>query len=254
MTLYDTIIIGGGVAGLEAAQMLGRARRTVLVIDAETPRNRTAPHMHGVLGHDGTPPLDLLSRGREEVEHYGVTVTTGTVDTVDTVDSIDQAAETATLKVTCTDGTELLTRSVLVTSGIEDELPEIPGLAEHWGTSVFQCPYCHGWEVRDSRIGVLATSPMSFHHAMLVRQWTDSLTVFTTDASQIDELDYDTRARFTARGVSPWSPPLSPRRSPNPVPQSQPSVACARKTARPMSWTPWPCHRLRAHATGSSPG
>lgn len=209
MTLYDTIIIGGGVAGLEAAQMLGRARRTVLVIDAETPRNRTAPHMHGVLGHDGTPPLDLLSRGREEVEHYGVTVTTGTVDTVDTVDSIDQAAETATLKVTCTDGTELLTRSVLVTSGIEDELPEIPGLAEHWGTSVFQCPYCHGWEVRDSRIGVLATSPMSFHHAMLVRQWTDSLTIFTTDASLIDELDDDTRARFTARGVTLVSSPVT---------------------------------------------
>lgn len=197
MTSYDTIIIGGGVAGLEAAQMLGRARRTVLVLDSGAPRNRFAPHMHGVLGLDGTPPLDLLAKGREEAEGYGVTFATGIVERIGDGGS----DETDTVLLTCSDGTEYRTRAVLVASGIDDELPDVPGLAEHWGSAAFQCPYCHGWEVRDSRIGVLATSPQSFHQATLVRQWSDSVTVFTTDTALFDGLDEDTRAGFAARGV-----------------------------------------------------
>ncbi|HIW91843.1 MAG TPA: NAD(P)/FAD-dependent oxidoreductase [Candidatus Corynebacterium avicola] len=208
MNSYDTIIIGGGVAGLEAAQMLGRARRNVLVLDSGAPRNRFAPHMHGVLGLDGTPPLDLLARGREEAEGYGVTFATGVVDRIDGSGS-DNDAESATVRLTCTDGTEYRTRAVLVATGLDDDLPDIPGLAEHWGGAAFQCPYCHGWEVRDTRIGVLATSPPSFHQATLIRQWSDSVTVFTTDPALFDGLDEDTRAGFAARGVSLVASPVT---------------------------------------------
>jgi thioredoxin reductase len=190
---HDVIIIGGGSAGLSAALMLGRARRRVLVIDGGTPRNRFAAHMHGVLGNDGTPPLTLLDQGRKELEQYPVTVTTGTVSTVTDIPH--------GLQVTREDGTVDRARSLLIASGLEDDLPDIPGLAEHWGGAVFQCPYCHGWEVRDQRIGVIASSPTVIHLATLIRQWTDELTVFTTDPTILDGIDRTARARLDARGV-----------------------------------------------------
>lgn len=193
---YDVIVIGGGASGLSAALTLGRARRRVLVIDSAEPRNRFAGHMHGVLGHDGLPPLALLEGGREELSRYDVTVTGTTVTQVTDI--------VRGLRVTCGDGTVEYARSVIVASGIDDELPDVPGLADHWGDAAFQCPYCHGWEVRDRRIGVLATSETVVHHASLIRQWTDRLTVFAVGeegTAVLDGLDDRTRSRLQARGI-----------------------------------------------------
>ncbi|MGO1991339.1 MAG: FAD-dependent oxidoreductase [Corynebacterium sp.] len=201
MKAHDLIIIGGGAAGLSAAELLGRARRDVLVIDSGAPRNRFATNMHGVLGHDGLPPLDLLEKGRVELASYGVSLTTNDIASVTEV--------VRGLKVTCTDGTVEYARAVLVATGIDDVLPEIPGLAGHWGDSVFQCPYCHGWEHRDQRIGVLASSPMLFGYAQLLRNWTAELTVFVTAQDVADALDDATRQRLEARGATIVTSPVA---------------------------------------------
>lgn len=186
---WDTVIVGGGVAGLSAAQMLGRARRRTLVIDSGSPRNRFAAHMHGVLGHDGIDPIELLRRGIAEARSYGVEVRTGAVNRV---------VDDGVLRVSLTDAVTLSTRSLLIASGVVDDLPPAEGLARLWGSRVLHCPYCHGWEVRDQRIGVIATSPLSAHQIELVRQWTPHLTAFTADLGELDAL---TRSRWAARGI-----------------------------------------------------
>jgi len=166
---YDVVIVGGGPAGLSAALMLGRARRSVLVIDSGQPRNAPAAHMHGFLSRDGVPPGDLLEAGRQEVAGYGGEFHAG------------QAQSAATdgdgFAVELDAGHTVRGRRLLVTTGIVDELPDIPGLEARWGRDVVHCPYCHGWEVRDQPIGVLATGAMSVHQALLFRQWTNRLTL-----------------------------------------------------------------------------
>ena len=187
---WDAVVVGGGVAGLSAAQMLGRAGRSTLVLDAGAPRNRFAAHMHGVLGHDGVDPAELLRRGRAEVAAYGVVVEAATV-----VDVVDQGDA---LRVRRADGGEERARSLVVTTGVRDELPDIPGLVPLWGESVLHCPYCHGWEVRGRRLGVLATSPASIHQIELVRQWSEDVTAFTALAGPLDP---SVEERLTARGI-----------------------------------------------------
>ncbi|EYT57024.1 methyltransferase type 12 [Dietzia sp. UCD-THP] len=201
---WDAIVVGGGAAGLSAALMLGRARRRVLVVDAGEPRNRFAAHMHGVLGHEGVDPLELLRRGREELRQYDVTVRSGSV-TVVRDSGVDDAGSgdganggNAALTVEFADAAPATARALVVASGQTDELPDIPGLRDYWGSSVLHCPYCHGWEVRGSRIAVLGTSAMSAHQAQLVRQWTDDL-VFLTAGSGAP--DAEVAARLRARGV-----------------------------------------------------
>ncbi|HXD28514.1 MAG TPA: NAD(P)/FAD-dependent oxidoreductase [Arthrobacter sp.] len=175
----DVIILGAGAAGLSAAQMLGRSLRSVLVLDTASPRNRFAAHMHGILGGDGLDPRDFLARGRAEAEAYGVQFRTAGAAAV---------AETATgLDVTTTDGTVLAARRLIAATGVRDDLPPLPGLAEGWGRDVLHCPYCHGWEVRGQRLGVLATSPMGLHHAHLIRQWSADVVFLSADAGPIDE-------------------------------------------------------------------
>ncbi|MFH5211635.1 NAD(P)/FAD-dependent oxidoreductase [Antrihabitans spumae] len=191
----DAIVIGGGAAGLNGALMLARSRRSVVVIDSGTPRNAPAAGIHGLLGQDGTPPAVLLERGRAEVRGYGGTIVTGEV--VHAAPAEESADGDLRFTVTLADGATLTARRILVATGLRDVLPDIPGLAEHWGRSVVHCPYCHGWEVRDEPIGVLAVGPASVHHAMLFRQLTDDLVYFTRDT----ELDDDTRARFAARNI-----------------------------------------------------
>ncbi|MFN3601919.1 MAG: FAD-dependent oxidoreductase [Dietzia sp.] len=208
---WDVIVVGGGAAGLSAALMLGRARRRVLVVDAGEPRNRFAAHMHGVLGHEGVDPLELLRRGREELQEYDVTVRTGSVTVVQDsgVDDARIDDDEIGLTVEFADSSRATTRALVVASGQTDELPDIPGLREFWGTSVLHCPYCHGWEVRGSRIAVLGTSAMSAHQAQLVRQWTDDLVFLTAG---IDESgngpDAEVAARLRARGVRLESTPV----------------------------------------------
>src|SRR5690242_18915772 len=191
----DAVVIGGGAAGLNGALILARSRRSVVVIDSGSPRNAPAEAVHGFIVFDGTPPSEILRRGREQVRQYGGRVVHGEV----------VAAEPATpsadgdlrFTVTLADGRSITARRLLVATGLTDVLPEVPGLAEHWGDSVVHCPFCHGWEVRDEPIGVLATGPASVGPALLFRQLTEDLTYFT-DGTDLDE---DSRARFAARGI-----------------------------------------------------
>lgn len=191
----DAVVIGGGAAGLNGALMLTRSRRSVVVVDGGTPRNAPAEGVHGLLGLDGTPPAELYRRGREEVRGYGGSVVTGTVAAATAVDpSPDGDLRFA---VALTDGRELTARRLLVATGARDVLPDVPGLADHWGRGVVHCPYCHGWEVRDEPIGVLAVGPASVHQALLFRQLTDDL-VYLTRGTELDDAG---RARLEALDV-----------------------------------------------------
>jgi thioredoxin reductase len=197
----DAVVIGGGAAGLNGALMLARSRRSVVVIDSGTPRNAPAEGVHGLLGLDGTPPAELLERGRAEVRGYGGTVLSGEV-----IKAAPASADgDPRFTVTLADGAMLHARRILVATGLRDILPDVPGLADHWGHSVVHCPYCHGWEVRDEPIGVLATGPMSVHQALLFRQLTDDLVYFTRGTA----LDDDARARFAARGIRVVDTPVA---------------------------------------------
>ncbi|MBB3050392.1 thioredoxin reductase [Prauserella isguenensis] len=187
---YDVVVVGGGAAGLNAALMLARARRSVLVLDAGEPRNAPADAVHGLLGREGTPPAELLARGREEVREYGGEVVTARVDDV-------SRAGAGGFTVTTAEGRVVEARRVLVTTGLVDELPDVPGVREQWGHGVVHCPYCHGWEVRDRAIGVLAGGPMSVHQALLFRQWSDDVVFFARGTTLSD----DDRERLLARGI-----------------------------------------------------
>lgn len=186
----DVTVIGGGGAGLAAALQLARSRRSVVVVDAGEPRNAPASHMHGYLGHDGLPPGELLALGRDEVRSYGGTIRPGTATSLDRGDD--------GFRVGLGDGTALHARRVVMATGLIDELPDIPGVAEQWGRGVLHCPYCHGWEVRDQAIVVLATGPNATHQALLFRQLSDRVTVIVHDGPGPDVED---RARLTARGI-----------------------------------------------------
>lgn len=187
---YDVVVIGGGAAGLNGALQLARSRRSVLVVDAGQPRNRPAAGVHGLLGHDGIPPAQLLARGREEVRGYGGAVAAGEVTAAG--GSLDSG-----FTVALADGRAVRARRLLVTTGLVDELPDIPGLRERWGRDVIHCPYCHGWEVRDQLIGVLASGPMSVHQALLFRQLSDDVVYFSRGIA----LDDAAAARLAARGI-----------------------------------------------------
>ena len=191
MAELDVVVIGGGAAGLSGALMLARARRSVVVVDAGTPRNAPAAGVHGLLGRDGTPPAELLDRGRAEVRSYGGEIVRGEVD------GVERDGDRFAVRVA--GGGTLRARRLLVTTGLVDELPDVPGLRERWGRDVVHCPYCHGWEVRDRAIGVLATGPMSVHQALLFRQWSADVTLFTHRAPAPDP---EQAERLAARGIA----------------------------------------------------
>ena len=187
---YDVVVTGGGAAGLNGALQLARSRRSVLVVDAGQPRNRPAHAVHGLLGHDGLPPAQLLARGRDEVRGYGGEVVTGAVAAVR--GDLDSG-----FTVALADGRAVRARRLLVTSGLVDELPDIPGLRERWGRDVVHCPYCHGWEVRDQAIGVLASGPRSVHQALLFRQLSDDIVYFRRETALGDA----EAVQLAARGI-----------------------------------------------------
>jgi thioredoxin reductase len=196
----DAVVIGGGAAGLNGALILARSRRSVVVIDSGSPRNAPAQAVHGLIALDGTPPPEILRRGREQVRQYGGRVVFGEV--VSAEPAAPSADGDLRFTVTLADGRRITARRILVATGLTDVLPQVPGLAEHWGHSVVHCPYCHGWEVP---IGILATGPASISHAYLFRQLTEDLTYFTHGT----DLDEDSRARFAARGIRVIDTPVT---------------------------------------------
>ena len=173
----DVVVVGGGAAGLAAAVALGRSRRSVVVVDAGQPRNAPADGAHNVLGQEGVPPLELLARGRAEAEAYGVRVVSGRAT------GASGAVDDFTVEV---DGGALHVRArrVVLATGLVDDLPAVPGVAEAWGHSVLHCPYCHGWEVRDRRIAVLGRTENALHQVLLFRQLSDDVTLFLHEAPE----------------------------------------------------------------------
>jgi len=188
--MEDVIIVGGGTGGLSAALTLARSRRSVIVIDGGQPRNARAEGVHNYLTRDGTPPAELLALGRKEVEGYGVRVIDG------------QAVETTRIEggfeVTLGDGSVQRCRRLVIATGGWDELPDVPGVAEGWGHTVIHCPYCHGWEVRGQRIGVLGTGPGGIHQALLFSQLSDDVTLYLHSLELTDAEVASLRSRNVA--------------------------------------------------------
>jgi thioredoxin reductase len=185
----DVVIIGGGAAGLNAALVLGRVRRSVLVVDGGSPRNAPAHEVHGFISRDGTPPAELLAAGRAEVKRYGGRILTGQVQGIRrTDDGFEVELTGRTVRAP-------RARRVIVATGLRDELPDVPGLRERWARDVLHCPYCHGFEVRDQPIGVLGWQPTAVHQALLLRRLSEDVVYFA------EELDGTDRAKLDAWDV-----------------------------------------------------
>ncbi|QFZ77725.1 thioredoxin reductase [Streptomyces fagopyri] len=191
---YEAVVVGGGAAGLSAALVLGRARRRTLVVDAGGPRNAPAAHMQGYLTRDGVPPAEFLVLGREEIARYGVELVR------------DRAVDvtrhgSGEFCLTLASGRTAHARRLVLATGLADELPAVPGVAERFGRDVLHCPYCHGWEVRDQAFGVLASTPLGVHQALMVSQWSKDVTLFLHEVAE-EELSPDDRRRLAAAGVA----------------------------------------------------
>ena len=187
---HDVIVVGGSFAGLSAAMQIARARRRVLVLDAGRPRNRFAAHSHGFLGQDGRVPAEIIDIARAQVLAY---------PTATFVKDEAIAAETTGdgFLIHLASGEHVQASRLVLATGVEDELPSVPGLAERWGRTVLHCPYCHGYEIADGVLGVLATMPGSVHQALLVADW-GKVVLFAHDAFTLDDRQ---RADLDARGV-----------------------------------------------------
>ena len=190
MNSYDVVVIGGGAAGLSAALVLSRARRTVAVVDAGAPRNAPAAHLQGFLSRDGLPPQDLLALGRAEVTAYGGTLIDGAV-------AAAAPGARSGFQVRLADGSVLTARRLLVATGLHDVLPDIPGVRERWGRDLLHCPYCHGYEVRDQPLGLLGGTSEAVQHAQLIRQWSSDVVLFP----HTDALTAQQREQLAAREI-----------------------------------------------------
>ena len=194
---YDTIIVGGSYAGLSAGLQLARARRSVLVIDEGLRRNRFAESAHGFLGHDGRAPGAIAADGRAQLLAYpSVTWLDGRAA------SSRKTAEGFAIDA----GNEShQSQRLILATGVGDQLPDVPGLTERWGKSVFHCPYCHGYELRRGRIGVIASSELSMHHALMLPDWGET-TLFLNDAFIPDDVQM---AQLRKRGVTLERAPIT---------------------------------------------
>ena len=190
---YDVVIVGGGPAGLSAALALGRARRHVLLCDAGPRRNAAATHLHNFVTRDGTPPAEFRRIGREQLARYR------NVELRDEAVTAIRGARGAFDVVLA--GETVRARAILCCTGMIDELPPLPGLAALWGTSVFICPYCHGWEVQDRRFGYLATSAERIPFALLLQCWSGDVVVFTDNKLDVPA-EVATRVRVEPRPIA----------------------------------------------------
>ncbi|WP_073956190.1 NAD(P)/FAD-dependent oxidoreductase [Thalassospira sp. TSL5-1] len=177
---FDTIIIGGSFAGMSAALQLARARQKILVLDDNVRRNRFARHSHGFLGQDGTSPDDIIASSRAQLLKY---------PTLSWENTLAQSAERAErmFKVTTETGQSVVSRTLILATGVTDTLPDVPGLAERWGDHVFHCPYCHGYEFNQQPLGVLASSELAMHQALMLPDWGPT-TLFLNNAFEPNDI------------------------------------------------------------------
>jgi thioredoxin reductase len=189
-TPWECVVVGAGAAGLSAALVLGRARRRVLVLDTGEQSNRPAHGIGGLLGHDGLAPAELYTRGRAELDAYpslelrDVRVTGG-------------SSQDGRIALSTADGAVVHAARVLLATGMDYAVPDLPGVAELWGGAVFHCPYCHGWEVRDGPLAVLGNAAAT-HRALLLRGWSADVVLLTDGPA---ELDADERGQLERAGV-----------------------------------------------------
>lgn len=167
----DVIIVGGSFSGLSAAMQLVRGRRNVVLIDANSPRNRFAKTSYGVFGLDGKTPAQIRTTALSQLSDYP---TFHLVE--DMAIKVDKTPEG--FCVTLRNGATYSAKKLILTTGITDQLPDIPGVKEHWGKSVIHCPYCYGYELKDRSLGVLATSELAYHQAAMIPDW-GATTLFT---------------------------------------------------------------------------
>ncbi|WLS10648.1 NAD(P)/FAD-dependent oxidoreductase (plasmid) [Shinella sumterensis] len=188
--MNDVIIIGGSFAGLAAALQLGRARRKVTVLDTGLQRNRFASHSHGLLGHDHKPPMDILAEARRQLARYP------TVKLLNArADRVSGAIDNFT--VLTGDGESLDARRLILSYGVVDQMPNVPGFAESWGTAIVPCPYCDGFEVAGQRWGLVWSGPQSMNQVRLFHDWTDRLTVFADGHDIAPDIRADLERRNT---------------------------------------------------------
>ncbi len=193
---YDVIVVGGGFAGLSAAMQLARARRRVLMVDAGLPRNRFAAESHGFLGLDGVAPAEITAKGRSQLSAY---------PTFEHRQEVARSArrEDEDFVIELWSGAEVRSTRLVLATGVKDELP-LPGMQERWGTSVVHCPYCHGYELGDRPLGVIAAHPMSAHQALMLPDW--GPTTFFTQGTF--EPDAEIAAGLRSRGVTVEATPV----------------------------------------------
>ncbi|MFJ8936622.1 NAD(P)/FAD-dependent oxidoreductase [Streptomyces sp. NPDC102365] len=195
----DCVVVGAGAAGLSAALTLGRARRDTLVIDAGRQSNLVAAGVAGLLGHDGRPPARYYAAGRVELRAYpSVELHSGEV-------THGAREDDGTFVLTLGDGRRERARSLVLAPGTDYRHPQVPGLSERWGDAVFHCPFCHGWEVGDRPLGVLATGAVGVHGALNLRAWSDRITLLTNGV----ELTEGQREQLTAGRVGWDERPVS---------------------------------------------
>jgi thioredoxin reductase len=191
MTTYDAAIVGGSFAGISAAMQLVRARRRVFLIDAGSPRNRFAREAHGFLGQDGKAPGAILDDAFDQLRRYPTL-------RAERGEATDAASDGDAFRLLLSDGREARARRIVLATGVRDHLPDMPGMAELWGVGVAACPYCHGYEVGGRRLAALYSGDMSIHKALLLRDWSEDVTLLTNGAPVTAEA----RARLAAGGVA----------------------------------------------------
>jgi len=232
---WDCVVVGGGAAGLSAALVLGRARRRTLLLDAGEQSNRAAAGIGGLLGSDGRPPADLYAAGRAELAAYpSVEVRAGE-------SAVGASPQAGGFALELGDGSRVEARTVLLAPGMEYRPPQIPGLREHWGSTVFHCPFCHGWEVRGRRLGVLGAG--AAQKAVLLRAWSERVTLLTDGeegparrSGRCSARPGSRSSRARSSGCAATTEP-SPR-SPSTTARSSPSTPCS-STPRCTSARSW---------------
>ncbi len=191
---FDVIIIGGSFAGLSAAMALGRALRNVLIIDSGIPCNRQTPHSHNFITQDGERPSLILQKAKAQALIYG------TVKFRKDLAINAKKVESGFLVVTQT-GEEFSAKRLIFATGIKDIMPDIKGFSECWGISAIHCPYCHGYEVKNERTGILANGNFAFHYAQLIWNWTKDLTIFTNGESTLTKEQLNTIAKHNIQVI-----------------------------------------------------